>query len=315
MKKHLLLAVFFGALIIGCKPGTPSEYIQPDDMEDILFDYHMAKAMADQVDGPFDERNFQQTLYIEAVLQKHGVTKADFDSSLVYYYRRADRFNEMYKHVADRLEEQALVLGATEGEIGKFVSLSISGDTANIWTDRSRYAMMSVPPYNRCSFEIAVDSAFYEGDSFLMQFVSDFMFQDGTRSCTLNMAVTYDNDTTISKNIIFSYSGLTQLRIPAFENHVVKRMRGYFYLAGGTDRTTTTRLLFLDNIQLIRFHCERYEGFKKDSIESDSIGERKTIDTLGSRDLQRSGTEILPIDAGDAKHRMVSRPSLSEARR
>ena len=307
MKKRLLLAISFPMLLLGCKPGTPSQYIQPDDMEDILVDYHMAKAMADNYDGSYEDRNYQQALYIEAVMRKHGVTKAEFDSSLVYYYRRADRFNKMYKEVADRLEEQALVHGATEGEIGKFASLSTTGDTANIWTDRVRLTMMPQPPYNRWSFEITVDSAFRKGDSFLMQFMSDFMFQDGSRSCTLNMAVTYENDTTISKNIIFSSTGLTQLHVPAFENYAVKRMRGYFYLGGGSDRTTTTRLLFLDNIQLIRFHNERHEETKKDSCESDSIAGQFTIDTSSSGNLKRGSHEMVSVDSGVAKHRMVRR--------
>ena len=314
MKKYLLFAVGVFTMMVGCKPGTPSEYIQPDDMEDILVEYHMAKAMAGQYDGSYEERNYQQALYIEAVLRKHGVTQEQFDSSLVYYYRRADRFDKLYQNVADRLEEQALSLGATEGEIGKFASLSATGDTANIWTERSRYAMMPVPPYNRWSFEVAVDTAFYNGDSFLMQFMSDFLFQDGMRSCTLNIAVTYDNDTTISKNIVFSYAGLTQLRIPAYDNHAVKRLRGYFYLAGGSDRTTTTRLLFLDNIQLIRFHNEQHEENQKDSVESDSVGGQIRLDSVGGGNLPRGGLKMVSIDSGVTQHGMVRRKSLPEKR-
>lgn len=314
MRNYLLLAVGVFTMLVGCKPGTPSEYIQPDDMEDILVEYHMAKAMAAEYDGSYEERNYQQALYIEAVLRKHGVTQEEFDSSLVYYYRRADRFDELYRNVADRLEEQALSLGATEGEIGKFASFSANGDTANIWADRARYAMMSVPPYNRWSFEVTVDTTFHKGDSFLMQFMSDFMFQDGMRSCTLNMAVTYDNDTTISRNIVFSYAGLTQLRIPAFENHGIKRLRGYFYLAGGSDRTTTTRLLFLDNIQLIRFHSEQYEENQKDSIKSDSIGGQLRLESVRSRDFQRKGSEMVSLDSGIAQHRMVNRKDLPAKR-
>ena len=60
---------------------------------------------------------------------------------------------------------------------------------------------------------------------------------------------------------------------------------------------------------------ERNEETKKDCIEPDSIGKRLTLDSVGSGDLERGGTEILPLDAGDAKHRMVRRPGLSEARK
>lgn len=314
MKRKLLLALGFIVVLVGCKPGTPSEYIQPDDMEDILVDYHLARAMAEQSEGSYEERNYLQALYIEAVMKKHGVTKAEFDSSLVYYYRRADRFSKMYKEVADRLEEQALAHGATEGEIGKFAALSTTGDTANIWTERSRYALIPTPPYNKWSFEVSVDSAFHAGDSFLLQFMSDFMFQDGSRTSTVNMAVTYDNDTTISKNIIFSSAGLTQLRIPAFENHTVKRLRGYFYLGGGSERSTTTRLLFLDNIQLIRFHSARHEETKKDSVESDSVGGQLSEDIVGGGDFRRSRDNMLPIDTGVAKHGVVRRKDMPKTR-
>ena len=144
--------------------------------------------------------------------------------------------------------------------------------------------------------------------------MSDFMFQDGLRTSTVNMAVTYDNDTTISKNIIFSSAGLTQLRIPAFENHTVKRLRGYFYLGGGSERSTTTRLLFLDNIQLIRFHSARHEETKKDSVESDSVGGQLSEDIVGGGDFRRSRDNMLPIDTGVAKHGVVRRKDMPKAR-
>ena len=93
---------------VACKPKTPRQYIQPDDMEDILVEYHVAKAMAMQKAQRDMSRSYQTALYIDAVLAKYGVSKAQFDSSLVYYYTRADRFEPIYKRVSERLEEQAL---------------------------------------------------------------------------------------------------------------------------------------------------------------------------------------------------------------
>lgn len=302
MNRLLLIVIGVVMWLVGCKPGTPSEYIQPDDMEDILVDYHMARAMANQEDGSYEERNYHQALYIEAVMAKHGVTQAEFDSSLVYYYRRSDRFVKMYERIAERLEEKALVLGATEGEIGKFASLSTSGDTANIWAERAAYVMTPIPPYNRWTFEVEVDTAFHSGDSFLMQFLSDYMYQDGTRTALLYLALTYDNDTTISKNLYFSSVGLTQMRIPEYENHKVKRLQGYFYVGGGNERTTTTRLLFLRNIQLIRFHNKQHEDVKKDSIESDSLGRQHRVDSLGSGSSGRGSERVVSVNRGTPQH-------------
>ena len=46
-------------LMTGCKPGVPKEYIQPDDMEDILYDYHVADGMA-YAEGAYDEMAFRR---------------------------------------------------------------------------------------------------------------------------------------------------------------------------------------------------------------------------------------------------------------
>ena len=271
------------ALLVGsCKPGTPSEFIQPDDMEDILVDYHLARAVADKGEGTYEESNYRQALYIESVLQKHGYTKAQFDSSLIYYYTRADRFVDIYTRVAERLEEQALLLGATEGEIGKYASLNATGDTANIWAEKTVLAMMPLPPFNRWEFTIDVDTTYKPGDSFLMQFMSDYMYQDGVREGYLYLAVTYDNDTTISRNLRFMTVGLNQLRIPEIpelRDHQINDMRGFFYLGEGNQRTTTTRFLFLYNIQLIRFH-KKHEEEQTDSSTQSALGKRENIEIL-----------------------------------
>ena len=132
-------------MLAACKPGTPSKYIQPGDMEDILVDYYMAKAMAQQDKFSYEEREYNTALYTEAVLKRHGVTQAEFDSSLVYYYTRADRFDPIFQRVSERLDEQALVLGASEGEIGKYARFNATGDTANVWSDRATIRLSPCP--------------------------------------------------------------------------------------------------------------------------------------------------------------------------
>ncbi|MBQ7510858.1 MAG: DUF4296 domain-containing protein [Prevotella sp.] len=305
-------------LVAACKPGTPSEYIQPDDMEDILVDYHLARAMAERATtDSYEQKNYMQALYIEAVMQKHGVTKAEFDSSLIYYFRRADRFDDMYERVSERLDEQALVLGASEREIGMYSTFNATGDTANIWSDRKNLAMLTVPPYNQWDFEVPVDTTFRQGDSFLMQFMADFMFEDGSRDGVIFLAVTYGNDTTICRNTHFSSSGFQQLRLNAFDGHDIKRIRGFFYLGNSSERSTTTRILFVNNIQFVRFHQKekkKDEKVEESSVKQDSIARRADTDSVGSGDLRRAGDGSLPADSGTAVHRMGRRMSEPKTR-
>ncbi len=273
MKSNWTLILVSLLYMVACTPKVPKHFIQPDELEDILVEYHLAKSMAAHTNDSQESPEMLQHLYINAVLQKYGYTQADFDSSMVYYYTNAERFEEIYERVAERLENQALVLGATEGEIGKFSSLENNGDTANVWTERSNLALMPIAPYDKWSFVINADTTYRNGDRFLMRFLSDYVFQDGSKNTILYLAFTYDNDTTITRNIHFSSSGLTQLHIPEYAANV-KQIRGFFYLKGDKKRSTTTRLLFLDNIQLVRFHKEKFElndKIEKDSLSSDSL--------------------------------------------
>lgn len=301
--RKLWCAIGLGVVLMaGCKPGTPKQYIQPDEIEDILVDYHLARGLAVYDPDP----DYKQALYVKAVLQKHGITQEELDSSLVYYYKRADRFIDIYKRVADRLEEKALLLGATEGEIGTYAALNAEGDTANIWAHRTMAALMPTPPFNRWEFEIEADSTYRRGDSFLLQFMSDFTYQQGSKNGVVYVVTDYP-DTTIAHSIHFSTSGVSQLRINGYDKSDIRSMRGYFYLGDGGEVSSTVRLLFLSNIQLIRFHHqqENEEQLPADSLTRDSIRGRLQVDTVGGGALERRGDTLVSVDRRITPDRVV----------
>ena len=55
----ILLAIAALATLIACKPSVPKEVIQPGDMEDILYYYHIAQALATEERS--DNMNFERT--------------------------------------------------------------------------------------------------------------------------------------------------------------------------------------------------------------------------------------------------------------
>ncbi len=276
-------------------------------MEDILVDYHLAKAVA-QVDGNYDELSYRQSLYFQAILQKHGVTQAEFDSSLVYYYTRADRFASVYRRVVDRLQDQAVVLGASEGEIGRYATLNAFGDTANIWSGYSSILLIPTPPYHRSEFMITGDSLFRKGDTFLLQFMSDFVYQSGTKDGLVYLVVEYP-DTVVVRQSRFTFSGLNQIRMDNPPDNCPKSVKGYFYVGGTHDHSTILRMAFLNNIQLIRFHKKNEEpaATASDSIASDSIAGRAVDVTVGSGDSVGRGRKMLRLGKGDSPNRVVER--------
>lgn len=238
-------------LLASCKPQVPSKYIQPDDMEDLIYDYHISQGVAAQQSG---DAAYNRRLAFEAVLKEHGVTQAEFDSSLVYYYTRADKFQEMYKHVQARLNDEAEKYGAAS-EVHSIVSSTASGDTVDVWKGDRMLMLLNDRPYHLYQFSQVADTTFHEGDSFMLTFNATWLMQNGNRQATAYLAITYANDSTTKQFSTISSAGITALRIPYCKERV-KEIKG-FVMCGmrpNTDNNNNLCLLFIDHIQLAKFH-------------------------------------------------------------
>ncbi len=276
---HIIVFMASVLCIVSCKPGVPKEVIQPDDMEDILYDYYVSQGIASMPGPQSGSEDYKRDMYFNSVLNKYGVTRAEFDSALVYYYTRADRFVEIYKSVQERMSEEALNLGATEGEVERFTAMqSLSGDTASIWEGMKSARLMPQAPYNKMQFVQKADTSFRKGDSFMLSFKSDFLYQGGNKDALLYLAVKYTNDSIVAQATHFSVSGINQLRINPVDL-MPKEIMGYFYLGQGYEKSSDLRLLSISDIQLIRFHKKKEERAEEKTLETpiepDSIRQKK----------------------------------------
>lgn len=266
-------------------------------MEDLLYDYFVSQGMA-SIPGhdQSDSMEYRRDLYFNAVLKKHGLSRADFDSSMVYYYTRADRFVKIFKNVQDRLSDDALSLGASEGEVERFTTQSLSGDTANVWEGDRSTMLVPYAPYNRLQFYQKADTSYRKGDSFMLAFKSDFLYQGGTKDALAYLAVKYTNDSIVSQVVHFSTSGITQLRIHECDDKA-KELSGYFYLGEGMDKSPNLKMLFLSNVQLIRFHKKQQDANDKE--------EAKPEQQAPAPDIQ---PQMVPDSLRPRPHRLGERP-------
>ena len=249
---------------VGCKPTVPSEYISPDEMEDVLYDYYMSQAMA-TVDSKDGRIEYNRRTYFLAVLKKHDLTEAQFDSSMVYYYRRADYLRKIYARLEDRMNLEAEGTAASS-QRRRFIS---SVDTADIWRDKKAFMLVPSVPYNRFDFEVKADTSFRKGDTYLLSFDTNFIYQSGSKDAVLYLAVRYDNDSVASYSQNVMVSGYTQMRVVPNNEHLVRDLRGFVYLDKGRDESSTLKLMFINNIQMLRMRKPKdtEPAPKKDSTE------------------------------------------------
>lgn len=259
MKKLMICLVAVMALLFcvsSCKPSLPSGVLSKGKMTDILYDYHLALAMA-HMDDNGDKG--QSLAYREAVLRKHDVTSAEFDSSMVYYMRHTELLEDVYKDLTDRYNNEITAMGGSAKEGGEFANLSATGDTANVWNLAASMVFMPVKPFNSTSFDIKVDSTFHKGDRLMLDFDAQFIYQDGMRNGVAMLAVQFGNDSIAQRTIMIQSTQHYSVELSDDDSLGIKSVKGYFMLMNddngtGVSSQTTLKLMFLEHIKLIRMH-------------------------------------------------------------
>ena len=262
MKKLMICLVAVMALLFcvsSCKPSLPGGVLSKGKMTDILYDYHLALAMA-HMDDNGDKG--QSLAYREAVLRKHDVTSAEFDSSMVYYMRHTELLEDVYKDLTDRYNNEITAMGGSAKEGGEFANLSATGDTANVWNLATSMVFMPVKPFNSTSFDIKVDSTFHKGDRLMLDFDAQFIYQDGMRNGVAMLAVQFGNDSIAQRTIMIQSTQHYSVELSDDDSLGIKSVKGYFMLMNddngtGVSSQTTLKLMFLEHIKLIRMHPQK----------------------------------------------------------
>ena len=228
----LCFAILF---LVACKPSVPSEYLQPDEMTDILYDYHLASSMAEL--SANDSANTQQ--YRAAVLKKYEVTQQQFEASLAYYMRHTEQLKAIYEQLNERFTNEASALGAS-GISGDNNQFSANGDTANVWHGDAGYVLS----------------------------------QDGNRDGVAMLSVQFANDSIASQVVHITTANHYSLMLRDDARLGIKAVRGFLMLSQGQtegESETTMKMMFITRISLLRMHTKAQTA----AAPADSIANRR----------------------------------------
>lgn len=309
MKKLMICLVAVMALLFcvsSCKPSLPSGVLSKGKMTDILYDYHLALAMA-HMDDNGDKG--QSLAYREAVLRKHDVTSAEFDSSMVYYMRHTELLEDVYKDLTDRYNNEITAMGGSAKEGGEFANLSATGDTANVWNLAASMVFMPVQPFNSTSFDIKVDSTFHKGDRLMLDFDAQFIYQDGMRNGVAMLAVQFGNDSIAQRTIMIQSTQHYSVELSDADSLGIKSVKGYFMLMNddngtGVSSQTTLKLMFLEHIKLIRMHPQKpvaAPAGSSSSASSDSL-RKDSASSASSSSGEKPGEQTFEMSSQKPVH-------------
>ena len=281
MRKILFVSLFFIGLI-GCGKKVPDEIIQPDEMEDLLYDYHIVSSMVN--DLPYSE-NYKKGAYLKYVFQKHRVDEANFDSSMVWYTRHTEELATIYQNLQKRYTDEENRLKEQARQRDSEISISMSGDTVNLWQDQSLYWLTASDLTNQITFDFKADTTFKAFDA--VEWITDVQFLSKQKMSTakLVMGICYyfDNDSIQGVSRIISRNGEQRLYVRPDSAFNIQNIKGFCYFMDEGDSTAS---VLLNDIHFIRYHDMR-RPVLSNSVDGNVI----TTDTVRRiRHLNRSIT-------------------------
>lgn len=256
MRCRIVKYIFFPIVLLlfaACEVRYPKEIIQPDKMEALLYDYHLVQVMSTDIVG----NEYKRKLYAEYVFDKHGVTKEEFDSSMVWYTRNPKHLYEIYSSLEEKL---AAEVGDESVTVGKDANLALSdsvameGDLVNLWRGPRLSLLSATPLMNRISYSFKADSTYYIGDSLVMGMNVLFIAAESgiNQSAHAAMVVEYADSSFCSAGYIIEKSGRQVIAVPRNYETDIKAVRGYVYY-NDSDSLSRAKML-IDDFTVMRIH-------------------------------------------------------------
>ncbi len=115
----------------------PHGVLSSRQMRLVMADLHKTDALL-QVSGLQHGHNDAEDIYYALVLEKHGITQAEFDSSLVWYTAHPQLFDKIYPRVMTQLAKEREAFDETHQSLAKTAALSNTQIAPRITAEQAR---------------------------------------------------------------------------------------------------------------------------------------------------------------------------------
>ncbi len=304
--KHILPIIVLFIFILSSCDDTPKGILSRGKMEDVLYDYHIMQGIIDQL--PSEEREEKAQDYINAVYEKHGITEAQFDSSIVYYNRHSKELHKIYANLKERYTVMNDEIQLVNGNNDMMAIFATGGDTTNLWNSAKLLTLRNKPLLKNESFTILADTSFRRQDQFILTLSPVFIKErreDYDITLHVGLSVQYTNGKYIGTTRSINSDGIQQLTVQTSSEDDIKSITGFFYYRG---KKTSRNLCLIDNISLVRMHAKESEYTDPiDTLKADTI----VMDTMSQSAKRRLTPEELRQQNKTGQHiNIQSAPSV-----
>lgn len=265
-----ILPLILALILLAACDDRPKDVLSRGKMEDVLYDYHIMQGIINQL--PDNEREAKAEDYINAVYAKHGITEAQFDSSIVYYNRHSKELHKIYTNLKERYSIVNDEIQVVNGNNDMMAIFATGGDTTNLWNSARLLTLRNKNLLNKESFTILADTSFRRSDQFILTLTPVFIKErreDYDIALYVGPSVLYTSGKHVGTTRVINNDGLQQLTLQTSADNDIKSLTGFFYYRG---KKTMRNLCLIDNISLVRMHAKEVEHTESaDTITADTI--------------------------------------------
>lgn len=213
-------------------------------MAELMADVHMGEAVVDLNRSLFPNDSSKQ-LMKQSIYQKHGVTSEQVDSSFMWYGQNITYYMEVYDKTIEILEHRLIETG---NRIAANASLSIAGDSVDVWPNARFISFNDRLPSRSVMFNFSRDRNWDRGDNYTWR-AKFFNHEDGSRWL---VGVEYADGTIEYQEQGITGSGWKEIRLVT--DSLLEPVRIFGMLHGANRPGTEMRL---DSIEMVRKRVDR----------------------------------------------------------
>ncbi|MBQ8868036.1 MAG: DUF4296 domain-containing protein [Bacteroidaceae bacterium] len=223
--KHIAAGLATLIWLSACTVEVPSHIIQPDEMENLLYDYHLMQALAGDLKT---SEGYKRKQYEQYVFDKHHVTEAEFDTSLTWYMRHTKELEAIYKKLNNRFSDKKEELAAHIPPYERSNRMSEPGDTVDVWDDFRLTRLTASPLTNKMTFILPADSNYHQRDSFEWKLNAHFLGDTAVSRAVMGLTLLYDKDT-IGLSQQIDSTGIYTLSLACDSAYKLEEIHGHVY--------------------------------------------------------------------------------------
>lgn len=245
-------------LLLAACNSRPDGVMSKSEMVDFLTDLHkLDGALATNGIGSSQDR--ENIYYYNSLLKKHEITKANFDSSLVWYSRNPKNFEKIYAQVVENLTE--FDKEVKSGKFNPVDSAALRHSQQNIWIKPTRYAFTKDSARTQVEFTIQNPLLQWK-DYYTLSFIQRIVPRDSSSGQFILLRINYSGG--IADSVYASAHNDSILRrytlsLPARKQRRIESITGKLL---GSKSYNGKMGALIDSIKLIRI----YDAVAQDSI-------------------------------------------------